>query len=346
MARIDLSGRQIPTLSKLNIDGEFTLDAQSGTSGQVLISQGSGNTPAWTSSLSSLTGLSSAATVALPISTTGGSGAVGLLSLTGGNTSSTSQNGGSINITGGNATNTTVINTGGTITIKAGNGNSTQGAGGSVYIDGGTGSVANGNGSVSIGTGSGTDSVFIGRSAITTTVNGTLTADQVFSSNNGSGTNFKVGDDVWLGDINVANTMSLKGQQSATSGYIRFGGDTNSLGYDGTKLSYGGNLTVQGRLSATGVPYAMAANATTTAAGTALAANAQETAVTVTFPASRFSVTPAVTANTSSPRYVVAITTASSTGFTMIVRNVSDATGTTYTYNWMAVQMTSGAVSG
>jgi hypothetical protein len=30
----------------------------------------------------------------------------------------------------------------------------------------------------------------------------------------------------------------------------------------------------------------------------------------------------------------------------MIVRNVSDATGTTYTYNWMAVQMTSGAVGG
>jgi hypothetical protein len=48
MARIDLSGRQIPTLSKLNIDGEFTLDAQSGTSGQVLTSAGAGATPIWT----------------------------------------------------------------------------------------------------------------------------------------------------------------------------------------------------------------------------------------------------------------------------------------------------------
>jgi hypothetical protein len=48
MARIDLSGRQIPTLSKLNIDGEFTLDAASGTSGQLLASAGAGNTPTWT----------------------------------------------------------------------------------------------------------------------------------------------------------------------------------------------------------------------------------------------------------------------------------------------------------
>jgi len=45
----NLSGVQIPTAAKLNIDGEFTLDASAGTSGQLLISQGSGNTPAWTS---------------------------------------------------------------------------------------------------------------------------------------------------------------------------------------------------------------------------------------------------------------------------------------------------------
>lgn len=108
------------------------------------------------------------------------------------------------------------------------------------------------------------------------------------------------------------------------------------------------DLAAKAVAGSNGVPFAMAANATTTAGGTALAANAQETVTgtTITFPASRFSVTPAITANTSSPRYVVAITSASSTGFTMIVRNVSDATGTTYTYNWMAVQMTSGAVGG
>ena len=47
MARIKLSGIQIPTVSKLNIDGELTLDAQAGTSGQVLTSAGSGVTPTW-----------------------------------------------------------------------------------------------------------------------------------------------------------------------------------------------------------------------------------------------------------------------------------------------------------
>jgi hypothetical protein len=124
MARIQLSGTQIPTLSKLNIDGEITLDAQSGTSGQVLISQGSLNTPAWTSSPTF----------------------------------------------------------------------------------------------------------------------STLTADQVFATNNGSGTNFKVGDDAWIGDINVANTVSVRGQQSAANGYISFGNaDNTALGRASTgPLTYGG----------------------------------------------------------------------------------------------------------
>ena len=47
MARIKLSGIQIPTPSKLNIDGELTVDAQAGTTGQVLTSAGAGNTPTW-----------------------------------------------------------------------------------------------------------------------------------------------------------------------------------------------------------------------------------------------------------------------------------------------------------
>jgi len=54
MARIDLSGRQIPTLSKLNIDGELTLDAQAGSEFQVLTSAGPGNTPTWSPTISGL----------------------------------------------------------------------------------------------------------------------------------------------------------------------------------------------------------------------------------------------------------------------------------------------------
>jgi hypothetical protein len=68
------------------------------------------------------------------------------------------------------------------------------------------------------------------------------TADQFIASNNGNGTNFRVGDDVWLGDIDVANTMSVRGLQSAASGFIRFGSDTNPLGYNGTTFSYGGTF--------------------------------------------------------------------------------------------------------
>ena len=50
MARAFLSGVQIPTLPSLNIDGGLTLDAQTGTSGQILTSAG-GGTPTWNSSI-------------------------------------------------------------------------------------------------------------------------------------------------------------------------------------------------------------------------------------------------------------------------------------------------------
>jgi hypothetical protein len=72
------------------------------------------------------------------------------------------------------------------------------------------------------------------------------TADQFIASNNGNGTNFRVGDDVWLGDIDVANTMSIRGLQSAASGFVRFGSDTNPLGYNGTTFSYGGTFNAAG----------------------------------------------------------------------------------------------------
>jgi hypothetical protein len=71
MAKQQLSGIQIPTLSKLNIDGEFTLDAASGSSGQVMISQGAGNTPIWTSTPNLLNPLLTS------ISTVGGGGSEG-----------------------------------------------------------------------------------------------------------------------------------------------------------------------------------------------------------------------------------------------------------------------------
>ena len=64
----------------------------------------------------------------------------------------------------------------------------------------------------------------------------------LYTNNNGNGTNIKVGDDCWIGDINIANTMSVRGVQNSGVGYIRFGSDSNSFGYNGSRLDYGGTL--------------------------------------------------------------------------------------------------------
>ncbi len=44
---------------------------------------------------------------------------------------------------------------------------------------------------------------------------------------NGTGTNFKVGDDAFIGDMNLVNTMIVSGQQDRTKGYIQFGSGSN-----------------------------------------------------------------------------------------------------------------------
>jgi hypothetical protein len=97
---------------------------------------------------------------------------------------------------------------------------------------------------------------------------GVITANQVVSSNNGNGTNFQIGDDVWIGDINVANTFRVSGQQDATQGYLVFGNSNNTaLGRSGTgRLTYGGNNVILAGDSGT-VTSSMIAN-TGVAAGT------------------------------------------------------------------------------
>ena len=66
--------------------------------------------------------------------------------------------------------------------------------------------------------------------------------DTVWSANNGNGTNFRVGDDAWIGDYNIANTIKIKGQQDATQGYISFGSNNSQLGVQAAgQLTYGGN---------------------------------------------------------------------------------------------------------
>jgi hypothetical protein len=75
-------------------------------------------------------------------------------------------------------------------------------------------------------------------------VGGNLWADIVHAAHNGAGTNFRIGDDAWLGDINQTNTARLMGVQDNSKGYIVFGaGDTATLGRSGTDaLTYTGNF--------------------------------------------------------------------------------------------------------
>lgn len=96
-------------------------------------------------------------------------------------------------------------------------------------------------------------------------VTNVLTAGIISANNNGAGTNFQVGDDAWIGDINLADTMSVRGQQNAANGYIVFGNANGAqLGRAGTgPLTYsgafsasgnvtGGNILTGGIISATG----------------------------------------------------------------------------------------------
>jgi len=64
---------------------------------------------------------------------------------------------------------------------------------------------------------------------LTSAVTGDITADQFISTNNGNGTNYRVGDDAWIGDVNSANTVGIRGVQDATAGVLVFGSaeDTN-----------------------------------------------------------------------------------------------------------------------
>ena len=79
----------------------------------------------------------------------------------------------------------------------------------------------------------------------------TLTANIIASTNNGAGTNFKVGDDAWIGDINTADTLSIRGQQNAANAYIIFGNaNASALGRAGTgPLTYTGAFTATGNIS-------------------------------------------------------------------------------------------------
>ena len=80
---------------------------------------------------------------------------------------------------------------------------------------------------------------------------GYFKAPIIEATNNGNGTNFKVGDDAWIGDVNQADTLRISGQQNSANAYVIFGSsDTAKLGRAGTgPLTYGGAFTATGTVS-------------------------------------------------------------------------------------------------
>ena len=93
---------------------------------------------------------------------------------------------------------------------------------------------------------------YINGSTLTLTdSNGDITANKFRATSNGTGQAFQVGNDTWIGDVDVANTLRVSGVSNTTAGYIQFGNSTDgkSLGRTGTgALTWGGAtlLTVGG----------------------------------------------------------------------------------------------------
>jgi hypothetical protein len=98
---------------------------------------------------------------------------------------------------------------------------------------------------VGIGTTNPTSKLTVSGSA---SITGILTADQVYTSNNGNGQNVRIGDDFWIGDVNASNTTRFSGAQDSAKAFIIFGSsDAVALGRTGTgPLYYGGDFTISG----------------------------------------------------------------------------------------------------
>ena len=63
---------------------------------------------------------------------------------------------------------------------------------------------------------------------------GNVTADRVLTVNNGNSENLRIGDDIWLGDYNIANSLKLKGINDPAAAFISFGNsDGATLGRTG-----------------------------------------------------------------------------------------------------------------
>jgi hypothetical protein len=135
-----------------------------------------------------------------------------------------------------------------------------------------TGIVASGGAAITNGTSnvvvaaSGNVTVGVaGTAAVATFYTAGITANSVATTNNGNAFNFKVGDDAWLGDVNTADTIGIRGQQNAANAYIVFGNADNiQLGRAGSgPLTYGGAFSATGNITGGNILGGANVNATT-----------------------------------------------------------------------------------
>jgi hypothetical protein len=130
------------------------------------------------------------------------------------------------------------------------------------------GTIQGGSSLTIAGAASGITTLAAGNTTITGNISVTSVGsfDRITTANNGSGTNISIGDDAWFGDVNIADTVRIMGQQSANNGHIIFGNADNSvkLGRTGTgPLTWNGAFSVTGGLTTLSANLVMANNAIT-----------------------------------------------------------------------------------
>lgn len=68
--------------------------------------------------------------------------------------------------------------------------------------------------------------------------NASPTFDKIYTMHNSDGTNVKIGDDAWIGDIDIANHISIQGVGDDTKGGVVFGSnETELISSDGINLT-------------------------------------------------------------------------------------------------------------
>lgn len=75
-------------------------------------------------------------------------------------------------------------------------------------------------------------------------ITGTLTLPNIEVTSNNNGRNIKVGDDAFIGDVNVSNAIGVTGNLNNKQGFIAFGSSKSRFGYDGDKFIADGYLEV------------------------------------------------------------------------------------------------------